>query len=79
MTVMLVGRVLQGTGVGGIMTLTETLITDLVPLRKRGIYISIISAVWALGTVLGPILGGLMAQQNAWRFVCCPPITQIRS
>lgn len=67
MTQMLVGRCLQGSGVGGIMSLTETLITDMVPLRQRGDYIALISIVWAIGTVSGPPLGGLMAQGGAWR------------
>ncbi len=35
-TVMLVGRSLQGIGAGGIISLTEVVITDMVPLRERG-------------------------------------------
>lgn len=52
-TVMLAGRVVQGSGVGGIMTLTEAIITDLIPLRERGNYFALISIVWAIGTVSG--------------------------
>jgi len=69
MTIMLAGRVVQGSGVGGIMTLTETLITDMVPLRQRGNYVALISIVWAIGTVAGPFLGGVLAQEDAWRYV----------
>jgi MFS family permease len=35
-TVMLVGRSLQGVGAGGMISLTEVIITDMVPLRERG-------------------------------------------
>ena len=35
-TVMLVGRSIQGVGGGGMISLTEVVITDLVPLRERG-------------------------------------------
>ena len=35
-TVMLVGRSLQGIGAGGMISLTEVIITDMVPLRERG-------------------------------------------
>jgi MFS family permease len=35
-TLMLVGRSLQGVGAGGIISLTEVIITDMVPLRERG-------------------------------------------
>jgi MFS family permease len=49
----LVGRSIQGIGGGGIITLTEIVVTDLVPLRERGKWFSFISAMWALGTVVG--------------------------
>jgi MFS family permease len=59
----------QGLGCGGINALTETLVTDLVPLRERGKYFSIISAVWAVGSVSGPVVGGAFAQNEAWRWL----------
>lgn len=68
-TLMLCGRSIQGFGCGGINALTETLVTDLVPLRERGKYFSIISAVWAIGSVSGPIVGGAFAQNQAWRWL----------
>lgn len=55
--VVLVGRSIQGVGGGGIIVMTAVVITDLVPLRKRGKWLSAISAMWALGTVFGPLLG----------------------
>lgn len=66
---MLCGRAIQGLGCGGINALTETLVTDLVPLRERGKYFSIISAVWAIGSVSGPVVGGVFAQNQAWRWL----------
>jgi MFS family permease len=56
-TVILVGRAIQGTGGGGIICLSEIVITDLVPLRERGKWFSFLSAMWAVGTVAGPLLG----------------------
>jgi MFS family permease len=52
-TIMLIGRCIQGSGAGGILTLTEALITDLIPLRQRGNYFALIGIVWALGSVSG--------------------------
>ena len=37
-TDILVGRTIQGVGAGGILTLAEIIITDIVPLRQRGVY-----------------------------------------
>lgn len=68
-TMMLVGRSIQGTGGGGIIALTEILITDMVPLRERGNYFALISIVWAIGSVAGPLVGGALAQAGAWRWI----------
>lgn len=64
-TVILVGRSIQGVGGGGILTMVEIVVTDLVPLRFRGQYYSLISSMWAIGSVAGPILGMLTLTSNA--------------
>ncbi|OGE50913.1 hypothetical protein PENARI_c015G03751 [Penicillium arizonense] len=68
-TYMLVGRSIQGVGGGGIISLSEVIITDLVPLRWRGQYFGILSAMWSVGSVTGPILGGGFAQNVSWRWI----------
>ena len=52
---MLVGRSLQGVGGGGIIALSEIIVTDLVPLRVRGVWFGYLSSMWALGSVTGPV------------------------
>ena len=56
-TCLLVGRTVRGVGGGGVVALTDILITDLVPLRLRCNYVAIISSQWAIGSVLGPVVG----------------------
>ncbi|KAH7124117.1 major facilitator superfamily domain-containing protein [Dendryphion nanum] len=68
-TVILVGRSVQGVGGGGIIAMTEIVVTDMVPLRERGKWFSLISGMWAIGTVAGPLLGGGFAQSVSWRWV----------
>ncbi|KAJ5547279.1 hypothetical protein N7494_004864 [Penicillium frequentans] len=68
-TYMLVGRTIQGVGGGGIIALGEVIITDIVPLRYRGQYFGIMSAMWSLGSVTGPILGGGFAENVTWRWI----------
>ena len=65
-TYMLVGRSIQGVGGGGIIALSEVIITDLIPLRWRGQYFGILSAMWSVGSVTGPILGGGFAENVTW-------------
>lgn len=59
-TVILVGRSIQGIGGGGIICLTEMVVVDTVPLRERGKWFSFFGAMWSLGTVAGPLLGGYL-------------------
>ncbi|CEL06579.1 hypothetical protein ASPCAL09752 [Aspergillus calidoustus] len=68
-TQILVGRCIQGVGGGGIAVLAEVVVTDLVPLRLRGNYYGILSAMYSLGSVLGPILGGGFAENISWRWI----------
>lgn len=63
---LLVGRSIQGIGGGGLIALTEIVVTDLVPLRFRGQWFGIISGMWALGSVSGPVIGGAFAQNVTW-------------
>lgn len=65
-SVLLVGRSLQGVGGGGLIALTEIVVTDIVPLRFRGQWFGIISAMWSLGSVTGPVIGGAFAQKATW-------------
>jgi MFS family permease len=51
----LVGRSIQGVGGGGVITLTEIVVTDLVPLRIRGQWFSFVTSAWALGWSLSPL------------------------
>ena len=68
-TVMLVGRTIQGLGGGGLVGLTTVLITDMVPLRDRGRFYALISAIWALGSTTGPIIGGVLARTGSWTWI----------
>lgn len=65
---MIIGRVVQGLGSGGLVTMTEVLITDLVPLRQRGTYFGLVSLSWAFGSSLGPVVGASFAQKVTWRW-----------
>ncbi|KAL2266710.1 hypothetical protein VTJ83DRAFT_6062 [Remersonia thermophila] len=58
-TVFFVGRSIQGIGGGGIITLGQVIYSDIIPLRQRPKYFSFVLAAWALGSVLGPLIGGL--------------------
>jgi EmrB/QacA subfamily drug resistance transporter len=62
-------RGIQGVGAGGLMTLAMTIIGDIVPPRERGRYQGYMGAVFALSSVIGPLLGGFFVDQLSWRWV----------
>jgi MFS family permease len=67
--VLLVGRSVQGIGGGGIVSLTYVITTDIVTLRERGKWFSLISLQWAIGSVTGPVIGGAFAENTNWRWI----------
>ncbi|WDK20352.1 major facilitator superfamily transporter [Colletotrichum graminicola] len=65
---LIAGRVIQGIGASGTTVLTETIICDVVPLRERGKFLSIVMGMIFLGTALGPFFAGLIVQYSSWRW-----------
>jgi MFS family permease len=66
---LLSGRTIQGVGGGGVMVLTLIIATDVIPLRYLPKYQSLVQISWAIGTMSGPLFGGLFAQLTTWRWV----------
>ncbi|KAH7322930.1 major facilitator superfamily domain-containing protein [Stachybotrys elegans] len=69
-TAMLIGgRAVQGIGGGGINLMIEMIVCDLVPLRDRGRFMGVIFAIFAIGTSLGPFIGGAIVENTSWKWV----------
>lgn len=49
--------------------LIELIICDLVPLRERPKFLSLVAVVFAIGTSMGPFIGGALVQHANWRWV----------
>lgn len=62
-------RAFQGLGAGGLMVGAQAIVGDVVPPRERGKYQGMFGAVFALATVVGPLLGGFLTQDASWRWV----------
>ncbi|KAJ5882510.1 uncharacterized protein N7529_001182 [Penicillium soppii] len=65
---LIAGRVVQGLGTGGIYVLSAIVISDLVPLRQRSQYVSIMFLMATVGGAVGPLVGGAFAERD-WRWV----------
>src|SRR5213592_834072 len=69
LTLLVVARTIQGAAAGGLMTLAMAAVGDLVSPRERGRYQGYIAATFAVATVAGPLLGGLLVDGPGWRWV----------
>ncbi len=68
MQVLIGARVVQGLGVGGLTALVQVVIASMVSPRERGRYAGYIGATFALATVSGPLIGGLIVDSPlGWR------------
>ncbi|KAF2729059.1 MFS general substrate transporter [Polyplosphaeria fusca] len=71
------GRTVQGLGSGGLFVLLDLIVCDLVPLRQRGNYLGFMLSTAAVGTVIGPIIGGALTTNWRWIFYLNLPISGI--
>jgi EmrB/QacA subfamily drug resistance transporter len=59
----------QGLGAGGLITLAQTTVGDLIVPRERGRYQGLFGAVFAACSVAGPLLGGIITDALSWRWI----------
>jgi EmrB/QacA subfamily drug resistance transporter len=69
MTQLIMFRAIQGLGAGGLITLSQTTIGDLVSPRDRGRYQGLFASVFAGCSVAGPLLGGIITDTLSWRWI----------
>ncbi|MFT4157602.1 MAG: MDR family MFS transporter [Microbacterium sp.] len=60
-------RVIQGIGVGGLMSLVMIAVALIISPRERGKYMGVVGGIMALGTIGGPLLGGVITDVWGWR------------
>ncbi|MET8007654.1 MFS transporter [Nonomuraea glycinis] len=62
-------RGIQGLGGGGLMVLAQAIVGDVVSARDRGKYQGYFGAVFAVSSIVGPLLGGLFVDHLSWHWV----------
>ncbi|MEV7794445.1 MDR family MFS transporter [Streptomyces sp. NPDC087512] len=63
-------RVVQGVGAGGLTALAQVVMASVIPPRQLGKYAGVFGAVFAVGTVAGPLVGGVLVDTSwlGWRW-----------
>jgi MFS family permease len=67
MEVLAAGRLIQGFGGGGLMSVSQALIADLVIPRERGRAQGYVASIGTIASTLGPVVGGIVVAALGWR------------
>ena len=65
---LLVARFVQGLGGGGLGAVAMATIADIVPARELGRWLGYQGMIYAIASVVGPIVGGLFVDHLSWRW-----------
>lgn len=66
---LIAGRLIQGIGGGGLNVMTPIVVADLVPLRDRSRFMSIIFTFYSIAFSIGPVVGGALVDHSSWRWI----------
>ena len=69
LSVLICARAFQGFGGGGLMTLSQAVIGEVVSPKERGRFQGWFGANFALASTLGPVIGGVLSQHLGWRSI----------
>ncbi|KAM7204961.1 Major facilitator superfamily domain containing protein [Rhypophila sp. PSN 637] len=69
MNQLIIFRALQGIGGAGLYSLAMSVIAEITPLRFIGVSSGLMGSIFALSSLLGPVLGGVITSHTTWRWV----------
>jgi len=69
MEMLIVCRLIQGFGAGGVLPITQTIIGDTFSIEERAKIQGFFSGVWGVTAIAGPLVGGLITESLSWRWV----------
>ncbi|KAH8692258.1 putative MFS multidrug transporter [Talaromyces proteolyticus] len=62
-------RLLQGIGGSGLYSMVMVVGTEITPIKHYGSFSAMIGMTVAVGSILGPILGGVITTESTWRWI----------
>lgn len=69
MTQLIIFRAIQGIGGGVIVSSVFTVVADLFPPRQRGKYTGLVTSMYGVASIIGPLVGGFVTDSLGWRWI----------
>ena len=69
LTLLILARILQGIGGGGLQPVTQAMLVDTFPPEKRGLALAMYGLTVILAPTIGPILGGTITDNYTWHWI----------
>ncbi|WP_246553260.1 MDR family MFS transporter [Paenibacillus tritici] len=66
---LIIFRGIQGIGAGALIPMTFTIIGDIYSIKERAKTQGLLSSVWGISSLVGPLLGGYVVDYLSWRWV----------
>ncbi len=69
LTFLILARIAQGIGGGPIIPLSQAILWEIFPLGQRGLAMAVWGVGFMMGPIIGPTLGGYIADNWSWRWI----------
>jgi MFS transporter, DHA2 family, multidrug resistance protein len=69
LTFLILARIVQGIGGGPIIPLSQAILWEIFPLGQRGLAMAVWGVGFMMGPIIGPTLGGYIADNWSWRWI----------
>ena len=69
LTTLIIARIFQGLGGGPIIPLSQAILWEIFPFHQRGLAMAVWGVGFILGPILGPTVGGYLADEFSWRWI----------
>jgi DHA2 family multidrug resistance protein len=67
--ILLIARIIQGVGGGGLQPMAQAILADTFPPEKRGLAFSVYGVTAVVAPSIGPTLGGWITDNYTWRWI----------